>query len=247
MDGLFNSPLPGCDSSSQIAALNIVLYADISGIIFPINKRRTVAYANICNLAERNLLAGRITYQQVGNFALIAPVLRLHAHDQVKQLFTLNHLSDGLASHCRLHNCLNITHVDSITCAFSAVHIHQKTRLAEFTHHDEIAKARHLLQGPFHLNSLVLEHLQVWSIDFHCQGALQAGQRFIDRIFGGLSVVENNSRISLQLGVDRSEQLRLGVNPSGLPDRVAVRVQTHIELIVEKSCWISSVVWPSKL
>src|SRR5271169_1610166 len=40
----------------QIPPLNAVLHSDVAGVIFAINKRRTVSLRNVGQLAERNLL-----------------------------------------------------------------------------------------------------------------------------------------------------------------------------------------------
>ena len=84
----------------QIATLDAVLHADVARVIFAINKRRTISLRNIGELAERDLLSIGRTHQEISNFMRAAAELGLHADHKIKQLLSLDNLSDRLSTDC---------------------------------------------------------------------------------------------------------------------------------------------------
>jgi len=93
----------------------------------------------------------------------------------------------------------------------------------------------------------VLQHVQVGSIDFHGQRALEARKSLIDSIFRRLGVIEDNSGIRLQMLLNILGQLGLVVNCPRLPDGISVGPQSYIKLIIEKTRGIGSVIGTAQL
>src|SRR5208282_2358883 len=77
------------DGSLKVASLDAVLHADVPGIVFAIDERRTTLLADVRELAQRNLLACRSADEQAADLLSVLAELRFHAHDQVEQLFAL--------------------------------------------------------------------------------------------------------------------------------------------------------------
>ena len=70
---------------------------------------------------------------------------------------------------------------------------------------------------------------------FTAKRALEAGERFVHGVFGGLRVVEDDAGKCFELLLDVRGQFGLVVNRSGLPGGVVVRLQTYIELVIEET------------
>lgn len=47
-----------------------------------------------------------------------------------------------------------------------------------------------------------LEHVESRAEDFYRQGALEAGESFVDGILGGMGVVENHTRVGFEFSGD---------------------------------------------
>ena len=58
----------------------------------------------------------------------------------------------------------------------------------------QLRKSRHLREPALDLQRFALQNVQVRAIDFYRERTLKSRQRFVDRVFGGLSVIEDNSR-----------------------------------------------------
>ena len=123
-----------------------------------------------------------------------AAELRLHADHQVEQLFPLNDLRDRLPADCGRDHCFHIGNVDSIARDLVAIDIDQQAGLAKFAHHRKLGEARHFGQRVLDLYRFVLQHVQIFAVDFDRQRTLEAGEGLVHGIFRGLGVVENNSR-----------------------------------------------------
>ncbi len=76
--------LPVGHGAFEIAAFDAVLHADISRVVFAIDKRGAAGLVDIRELAQRYLLAGWRADEQVADLLRVLPELRLHAHDEVK-------------------------------------------------------------------------------------------------------------------------------------------------------------------
>ncbi len=82
---------------------------------------------------------GRRGHQQIADLPRAGAVLRLHAHDEVKQLLALNHLRRGLSAHSGLDHALDVGYIDAVARDFFAVHIDLHAGLAQFAHHRQLA------------------------------------------------------------------------------------------------------------
>ena len=167
---------------------------------------------NIRKLAQRNLLAGRRADEQIADLLRVLAELRLHAHDEIEQLFALNHLRGGLAAHRRLHDGFHVGDVDAVARDLVAIDIDQQAGLAEFAHDGQFRESGHLRETALDLERLALQDIQVGSVDLYGERALQSGQRFVHRVFGRLRVVEDDSGKALSLLLDVLGQLGLVVD-----------------------------------
>ena len=197
------------DGALQIAALDAVLHADVARIVFAVNEGRAVALGDVRELAERNLLPIGCADQQVPDLLCAAAELRLHAHDQVEQLFPLNDLSDRLPADSGRNYGLDVGDIDSVSRDFVAVDVHEQAGLPQFAHHGEFRKAGHFGQGVLDLDRFILKHIQVVAVDFDGERTLEASQGFVNRIFCRLCVVEDNSGEGDEFLVDGFDQLLL--------------------------------------
>ena len=93
----------------------------------------------------------------------------LHSDVKVEQPFSLDHLSDGLATNCGFDDCFYICHSDSVAGNLAAIDINQETGLAQFAYYRKIGKAGHVVESVFYLHRLVLKDIQVVAIDFDRQ------------------------------------------------------------------------------
>src|ERR1035438_6900382 len=125
--GLFHRRLSVLHSALQIAPFDAVLNADVTRVIFTVNKGCAVPLRNIGKLTERDLLSIGSAYQQVSNFMGAAAELRLHVHDQIEQLLTLNDLGDALSPDGGGNYSFYVCHVDPIPCNLVAINIDQQT------------------------------------------------------------------------------------------------------------------------
>ncbi len=123
---------------------------------------------------------------------------RFHANDQVKQLFTLDHLRGGLAAHARLHDGLHIGDVDPVAGDLFAIDIDQQAGLAQFTDHGQFGEARDALQRVFNFDGGILQNVQIRAIDLHRQRAFESGERLIHGVLGRLREVEDDAGIGVQ-------------------------------------------------
>jgi hypothetical protein len=196
-DGRLDRLLRLVHRAGQVAALDAELDSDVTRIIFAIDERRAVALTNRGQLGNRNLLPGRSGHQQIADGVLARTVLGFHAHHQVEQLLALNHLRGGLPAHRSLDHALDIGDIDAVTRDLVAIHVDLHAGLPQFAHHGEFGEARHLLQHAFDLDRFIFEYLQIRAKDFYGQRALQAGERLIHGVFGGLGEVENHSGIRI--------------------------------------------------
>ena len=73
--------------------------------------------------------------------------LRLHAYDEVKKLFALDHLRGGLSPDGGLHDGFNVRHVHAVAGDPVAIHLHDQSWLAEFAHHSQLGEPGHLLEA----------------------------------------------------------------------------------------------------
>ena len=189
------------------------MHPDIARIVFAVDERCAVSLLDVGKLTQRNLLAIRRAHQQIADVVRAAAELRLHAHHQVEEFFSLNDLRGGLSAHGRLHHGLHVGHIDAVAGDFVAVDIDQQAGLAEFAHHRQLGETRAPCASAFLIwMALSCSTFRSVAIDLHGQRALQAGERLIHRIFGRLRVVEDDAGKGLQLLVDGGDQFLLGAD-----------------------------------
>ena len=87
--------------------------------------------------------------------------LRLHAHDEVEKLFTLNDLRGGLAAHRRLHHRFHVGDVDPVAGDLFAIRVNDQAGLAQLAHHGQFGKARHFFQGILDFQGILLKDVQI--------------------------------------------------------------------------------------
>ena len=103
---------------------------------------------------------------------------------------------------------------------------------------------RHAVQHPLDRPPLRLQHLEVGTEDLHRQRALEPGLGLVDRVLGGLGVVEGDAGKGGELLVDGLDQLGLAVI-AAVP--LAVGLEADVELGVEEAGRIGAVVRPPVL
>ena len=111
----------------------------------------------------------------------------------------MNHLRGGLPADGRLHHGFDVGHVDAVARNFVAVGVNQQARLAEFAHDGEFAETGDLREPPLDLEGFVLQDIQIGTVNFHGQRALQTGERFVHGVLGGLRVIENHAGKGVEL------------------------------------------------
>ena len=163
-----------------------------------------------------------------------AAELGLHANHQVEELFSLNHLGDGLSADCGFDHRLHVGDIDAVAGNLVAIDIDQQAGLAQLAHYRQIGKAGHAGEDIFDLHRFVLKDVQIVAIDFDRQRTLEAGQGFVHRVFRGLGVVKDNSGKGAELLVDGCDQLFLVVDLA-IPGFVIVGTQADIEFAIEKA------------
>ena len=73
-------------------------------------------------------------------------ILGIHAHDEVKEFFALNHLGGGLAADGGLHDGFDVGDVDAIAGDFCAIGVNDQAGLAEFADDREFREAGRLFE-----------------------------------------------------------------------------------------------------
>ena len=148
----------------QITPLDAVLHADVAGVVFAINKGRTVSLADIGELAEWDLLPVGCTDQQISDLMRAAAELGLHADHKIEQLLPLNDLRDRLPADCGRNHSFHIRNVDPVACNLVAIDVDQQAGLAKFAHHRELGEPGHLGECVLDLDRFVLQYVQVVTI-----------------------------------------------------------------------------------
>src|SRR5277367_306697 len=128
-----------------------------------------------------------------------AAELRLHADDQIKEFFSLNHLRDGLSTYGGGDHGFHVGYIDAVASDFVTIDVDQQAWLPQFADDGEIGETSNMGERVLDLDRFVLQDVQIVAVDFDGERTLQAGERFVYGVFGGLSVVENNSRESSEL------------------------------------------------
>ena len=114
-------------------------------------------------------------------------------------LLSLNDLRGGLATDGGLHDSLDIGDIDSVTRDLSRSTSMSRlgwpsSRTTVSSVNPGICESTRLIS-----TALIFEHLQIGAVYLYGQRAFQAGQGFVDGVFGGLREVENNARIGIEL------------------------------------------------
>ena len=78
-------------------------------------------FVDIRQFAQRNLLAGGRADEQIADLLRVLAELRLHAHDEVEELFALDHLRGRLPADGRLDHGFHVRHIDAVARDLVAV------------------------------------------------------------------------------------------------------------------------------
>jgi hypothetical protein len=159
-------------------------------------------------------------------------------------MFPLHDLGRRRSPDRRLDERIDIGDVDAVARDLRAVDRDGECGLAKLPDQGELGDPAHPSHDLFDGLSAILEGSEVGAEDLHVERALEASLRLVDGVFRGLREVEGDSRESLELPLDRRDQLRLGVIwPRPLP----VRLEADVELRVEEARRVRAVVRPSVL
>src|SRR5579863_2091475 len=230
-------------SPLQIAPFDAVLDPDVPGVIFTINKRRTVSLSNIAELAEWDLLPVWGTDQKISDLARATAELRLHADNKIEQLLSLNNLRHRLTTDSRGNHSFHVRNVDPISCNLVPIDVDQEARLTKFAHNGEIGEPGHLRKRVLDLYGFILKYVQIIAINFDCQRTLEPSQRLVHGIFRRLGIVENDSWEGGEFLIDRFDELFFLADLAA-PCFVLVGLQTNVELAVKKAGRIRAIIGP---
>ena len=157
--------------------------------------------------------AGR-RHQQVADFASAGAELRVHADDQIEELFALDDLGGGLAADGRLHHGADIIDIDAVARDFGAVGL--MVRLGWPSSRTTVSSLKPGVWSSTRLISTALlsQHVQVGAEDLDGQRALEPGEGFVDGVFGRLRVVEDHAGIGGEFLPEVFDEIRFGVDRS---------------------------------
>src|SRR6516165_10549751 len=174
MDALSDVFLTGVDNAFEIAPLNRKLDADVARVVLTVDERGAGGFLDGGELGKRNLLASRARNEEISDFAGVGPKLGIHAHDEIEQLFSLNHLGGGLSADRGLHDGLHIGDVDAVAGNSCTIGLDEQTGLAQFANDREFGVARRFFQHTFDLDGLFLENVEVGAENFHGERRFEA-------------------------------------------------------------------------
>ena len=123
-------------------------------------------------------------------------ILGIHAHNEIEKFFALNHLGGGLAADGGLHDGFDIGDVDAIAGDFCAVGVNDEAGLAEFADDGKFVEAGSFVENVLDFNGFFLEDIEIGAEDFYGERGLEAGESFVDGVFGRLRKVENDAGIA---------------------------------------------------
>ncbi len=201
---------------------------------------------DIAELAEGQILAVGRGDEQVADGVFVFAERLLHAHHQIELALALNDLRGRLAADGRVHDVVNVAYVETVARELLAVGCDDETRLAGLADDGDFGDARSVGENVFDLGSLGGQQVEIGAVDLYRQRALQAGFRFVDGVFSGLSVVEDNAGEGVELLLDRLDEARLGMD-FAVPGGVVIRLEADVEFVVEEAGGIGAVVGAAKL
>src|SRR5262249_28042245 len=134
-DGLRNVFLAGFHNSFQVSSFDGKLNADIAGVIFAINEGSAGGLLDRRQFEQRNLLAGRNGNQKIADLPRVGTELRVHAHDEIEELFALDDLGGGLPPDRGLYHRFDVRDVYAIARDFRAVCFDQQAGLPKFANY----------------------------------------------------------------------------------------------------------------
>src|SRR4051812_32497088 len=118
--------------------------------------------------------------------------MRLEPPDEAEESRSLNDPRRCRAANSYLAERVDIRDDHAVLRDLRAVDRHRESRLTELLNERELLDPLDTAQHALDLASLLFEHVQVGSEDLHVERALQTGLGFVDRVLGGLGVVESN-------------------------------------------------------
>src|SRR4029077_7901820 len=106
----------------------------------------------------------------------------------------------------------------------------------------ELGETGSLVEDVLDFDSFFLENVEIGAEDFYREGALEASEGFVDGVFGGLGVIEDDAGIGFEFFLDVNDELLFRMDRAFFPRRVTVRFQADIKLAVEEAGGISAVI-----
>ena len=192
---------------------------------------------------ERDLLAGGRGHEQIADFARARTVLRLHADDEVEEFFALDDLRGGLAADCGLDDRFDIVDIDAVARDFRAVGIDGQAGLAEFADDGELLEAGRVIEDVAISTALFSSTLRSGPKTFTASADLEAGERFVHGVFGGLREIEDDAGVGRRACCSTSStQIVLGVDGALTPGLVVVGFEADVKLAIEEAGGIGAVV-----
>src|SRR4029077_13003309 len=137
--------------------------------------------------------------------------------------------------------------VDAVTRDFLTVGLDEQAGLAKFANDGEFGEALGLGKNIFDLDGLFLEDLEIGAKDFDGEGALEASERLVHGVFGGLSVIEDDTGVSFEFFLQIGDELFLGMDRAFPPRDIVVRFQANVKFAVEEPGGIGAVVVAAEL
>src|SRR5579883_675219 len=193
--------------AAQIAAAHAEFDGHVARVALAIKLRRAVFGADLAELRQRDALAGGRQEADLPDRLAGAPVCREVSGYQVKALFALQDLADGIAADRGLDCILNVGDVDLVSRGGVAVHDQIQIRLPENAQQREILDSRygaHDTDDPF---AFAFEHVQVLAVDFDRKLSLDAADGLFDIVGNRLGEAPAHAGDLLQLPIHGRDEL----------------------------------------
>src|SRR6185312_1642905 len=221
-----------------------VLDADEAAVILTVDERGSVRHVDFGEILERNLLAIRCGDEDAADLLRILAILRLESYDEIVQSLALLYLFRDAAADCGFDEGVDIAGVDAVARDLGTIHRHRQRGLAELLDEGEIADPAHMFKNLLDFFPLFLEDVEIGAEHLHIERAFETGLRLIDGVLGRLRVVERDAGESLELLIDRVDEILLAAIRSR---PLVVRLEPDVKLGIEEAGGIGPVVRPTVL
>ena len=88
-----------------------------------------------------------------------------------------------------------------------------------------------MVQRALDFDGFAFEHVQIFAEDLDGERALEAGEGFIDGVFGGLRVVEDHAGEGCEFLAEIRNQVGFRVDGALLPGFIVVGAQADVEFV----------------